>query len=90
MDLTTSMRKQLWKNPLTGELHLEVHPCGAEKLHIEPVPATTDSARDASALYPDGGTISDLETVRDVLYKLQRPGIAPSLVYAHDWQEKDL
>jgi len=80
----------LWKNPVTGELHLEVHPCGAEKLHIDPVPANTESARDASTLYPDGGTISDLETVRDVLYKLQRPGIAPSLVYAHDWQEKDL
>ncbi|EHK22994.1 uncharacterized protein TRIVIDRAFT_191588 [Trichoderma virens Gv29-8] len=27
--------------------------------------------------------------VRDILYRLQRPGIAPQLVYAHDWEEGD-
>ncbi|PLW10950.1 hypothetical protein PCASD_20260 [Puccinia coronata f. sp. avenae] len=80
----------LWKNPVTRELHLEVHPCGAEKLHVEPIPVTKDKTRDPDALYPDGATISDLGVVRDLLYKLQRPGIAPSLVYAHDWKEKDL
>jgi alpha-ketoglutarate-dependent taurine dioxygenase len=88
--LATNDKKKLWKNPVTGELHLEVHPCGAEKLHIEPIPATAESPRDPEALYPDGGTINDLAVVRDLLYKLQRPGISPSLVYAHDWKEKDL
>lgn len=80
----------LWKNPVTYELHLEVHPCGAEKLHIDPIPNKPDSSRDPEALYPNGAIISDLELVRSLLYKLQRPGIAPPLVYAHDWKEKDL
>ena len=38
----------------------------------------------------DGRVISDLAEVRDTVYKLQRPGIAPELVYAHDWEEGDL
>ncbi|CAI4212784.1 unnamed protein product [Parascedosporium putredinis] len=37
----------------------------------------------------DGTVIDDLEKVRDTVYRLQRPGIAPELVYAHDWQESD-
>ncbi|OAV88210.1 hypothetical protein PTTG_09157 [Puccinia triticina 1-1 BBBD Race 1] len=78
----------LWKNPVTGDLHLEVHPCGAEKLLIAPLPGPAKGAD--RALYPDGATIDDLALVRALLYKLQRPGIAPSLVYAHDWREKDL
>ncbi|POW13884.1 hypothetical protein PSHT_07574 [Puccinia striiformis] len=78
----------LWKNPVTGELHLEVHPCGAQILHIDPI--RPDSLHRDHTLYPDGAVIDDLKTVRDLLYKLQRPGIDPSLVYAHDWKEKDL
>jgi alpha-ketoglutarate-dependent taurine dioxygenase len=38
----------------------------------------------------DGGVIDDLARVRDIVHDLQRPGIAPELVYAHDWQEGDL
>ena len=38
----------------------------------------------------DGTVIDDLETVRDIIYRLQRPGIAPDLVYAHDWEEGDM
>jgi xanthine dioxygenase len=38
----------------------------------------------------DGTVVDDLERVRDTIYRLQRPGIAPSKVYAHDWQEGDL
>ena len=34
--------------------------------------------------------MTDLKEVREFLYKLQRPAIAPSLVYPHDWKEKDL
>ena len=37
----------------------------------------------------DGTVIDDLKTVRDIVYKLQRPAISPSYVYAHDWQEGD-
>lgn len=38
----------------------------------------------------DGTVIDDLATVRDIVYRLQRPGIAPKMVYAHDWEEGDL
>ncbi|OOQ81629.1 putative dioxygenase [Penicillium brasilianum] len=38
----------------------------------------------------DGSVIDDLERVRDIVYKLQRPGISPQYVYAHDWEEGDL
>ncbi|PNP58368.1 hypothetical protein THARTR1_01883 [Trichoderma harzianum] len=37
----------------------------------------------------NGQVIDDLERVRGLLYRLQRPGIAPQLVYAHDWEEGD-
>ncbi|OBZ68541.1 hypothetical protein A0H81_11536 [Grifola frondosa] len=47
----------LWKNPVTKQLHFQVHPCGV---------------------------------LRGLLYKMQRPAIAPKLVYPHDWHEKDL
>ncbi|KAK8849388.1 hypothetical protein IAR55_004720 [Kwoniella newhampshirensis] len=76
-----------WKNPVTGSLHLQVHPCGAHQLLIDPLPPT--SSRE-NALYPDGATVTDLAQVRDILYKLQRPGISPELCYAQDWEEGDL
>lgn len=38
----------------------------------------------------DGSVVDDLEEVRDIIFKLQRPGIAPERVYAHDWEEGDL
>lgn len=38
----------------------------------------------------DGAVIDDLERVREIVYKLQRPGISPQYVYAHDWEEGDL
>ncbi|KAL9611329.1 MAG: hypothetical protein Q9167_004012 [Letrouitia subvulpina] len=37
-----------------------------------------------------GEVIEDLGTVREIVHRLQRPGIAPGLVYAHDWEEGDL
>ena len=37
----------------------------------------------------DGTVIEDLAEVREIIHRLQRPGIAPGLVYAHDWQEGD-
>ncbi|KAK3318561.1 hypothetical protein B0H66DRAFT_243338 [Apodospora peruviana] len=38
----------------------------------------------------DGTVIEDLAEVREIVHRLQRPGIAPPLVYAHDWEEGDL
>lgn len=38
----------------------------------------------------DGTVIDDLERVRDIVYKLQRPAISPQFVYPHDWEEGDL
>ena len=38
----------------------------------------------------DGTVIDDLAEVRRIVHDLQRPGIAPGLVYAHDWEEGDL
>lgn len=37
----------------------------------------------------DGTVIEDLDTVRQIVHKLQRPGISPKNVYAHDWEEGD-
>lgn len=37
----------------------------------------------------DGTVVDDLKQVRETVYRLQRPGIAPNKVYAHDWQEGD-
>ena len=67
---------QLWKNPVTGDLHFEVHPCGAQELIVEPLPA---GAKRDGALYPDGTHIKDLAEVRALLYKMQRPAIAPQV-----------
>lgn len=38
----------------------------------------------------DGDIIDDLKEVREIVHRLQRPGIAPEMVYAHDWEEGDL
>lgn len=38
----------------------------------------------------DGTVIDDLKEVRNTVYRMQRPAIAPGNVYAHDWQEGDL
>ena len=38
----------------------------------------------------DGAVVEDLERVRGIVYRLQRQGIAPPRVYAHDWEEGDL
>ncbi|EFX04784.1 alpha-ketoglutarate dependent xanthine dioxygenase [Grosmannia clavigera kw1407] len=38
----------------------------------------------------DGSVIDDLVEVRDIIHRLQRPGIAPELIYPHDWKAGDL
>ncbi|KAJ7131163.1 Clavaminate synthase-like protein [Mycena epipterygia] len=77
----------LWKTPGTGELSFQVHPCGVAELLFSALP---DGAAREGALYPDGAHLTDLREVRDLLYTMQRPAIAPPLVYPHDWNEKDL
>ncbi|KAH9486196.1 Alpha-ketoglutarate-dependent xanthine dioxygenase xan-1 [Psilocybe cubensis] len=76
----------LWKNPVTGDLHFQVHPCGVKELLIDPLP---EGASREGALYPDGAHLTELKEVRGLLYKMQRPAITPSLVYPHDWREDD-
>ncbi len=66
----------VWKNPVTGELHFQVHPCGAAELLVDALP---EGASREGALYPDGGHITDLKEVRELLYKIQRPAIAPKV-----------
>lgn len=39
---------------------------------------------------PDGDIVRDLEEVRALVYRLQRPAISPQYVYPHDWEEGDL
>jgi hypothetical protein len=61
---------------VTGELHFQVHPCGVAELFVDPLPA---GAKREGALYPNGTYITNLEEVRELLYKMQRPGIAPNV-----------
>lgn len=70
---------QTWKNPITGDLHFEVHPCGAQEIIVDPLP---EGARKDGALYPDGGRVTNLKEVRELLYKMQRPGIAPPVSFS--------
>ena len=38
----------------------------------------------------DGTVIDDLKEVREIVHRLQRPGIAPELVYPVNWEEGDM
>lgn len=62
----------VWKNPVTGNLALEIHPSAIKAIHLA-----------------SGEKITDLKEVREIVHRLQRPGIAPELVYPHDWEEGD-
>jgi alpha-ketoglutarate-dependent taurine dioxygenase len=61
-----------WKNPVTGNLALQIHPSAIKAIHL-----------------PDGEVMTNLEEVRELVYRLQRPAISPRYVYAHDWKEGD-
>jgi len=77
----------LWKNPVTGNLHFQVHPTGAQSIHVDPLPKTADRT---NALFPEGTHITDLKEVRELLYLMQRPAIAPHLVFPMPWKDDDL
>jgi len=55
-----------------------------KELFVDPLP---EGAVREGALYPDGAHLTDLKEVRGLLYKMQRPAIAPSVsllfVYSH-------
>lgn len=77
-----------WRNPATGELHLQIHPCAVAALEVAPLPP--GAARREDDVLPDGGEVTDLGEVRRLVYAMQRPGIAPALVYPHGWRNGDL
>lgn len=78
----------LWKNPVTDELHFQVHPSGAQSLIIDPLPLGVSMT--PSTHFPSGAHLTDLKEVRDLLYSMQRPAIAPQYVYCHAWKPNDL
>ncbi|CEG82602.1 hypothetical protein RMATCC62417_16652 [Rhizopus microsporus] len=53
------------------------------KVHLQVHPAAVED------LIIDGKPVGDLEKVREILYKIQRPGISPENVYAHEWKDGD-
>jgi len=61
---------------VTGALHFQVHPCAVQELLVDPLP---EGASRDGALYPDGTRLTVLKEVRDLLYKMQRPAIAPNV-----------
>ncbi|KAI8074194.1 taurine catabolism dioxygenase [Gongronella butleri] len=54
-----------------------------KKIHLQVHPAAVED------LIIDGKPMGDLEKVRDLLYKFQRPAISPENVYTHEWQDGD-
>ncbi|KAI7857809.1 hypothetical protein BDC45DRAFT_499427 [Circinella umbellata] len=54
------------------------------KIHLQVHPAAVQD------LIIDGKPMGDLEKVRELLYKFQRPSINPENVYAHEWNDGDL
>jgi len=55
---------------MTGDLHLEVHPCAIMEIYLDPVP---ENARREGVLYPNGAHITDLKEVRKLCHEMQRP-----------------
>ena len=64
----------VWKNPETGRLALMIYPTPARRIINKKM----------------GVAVDDLRTVRETIYRLQRPAISPQYVYPHDWAEGDL
>lgn len=66
----------VWKNPVTGRPHLQVHGCCLYKVHTKQDDGTTKTL--------------ELKEAREAVHKLMRPAIAPSRVLAHAWSQGDL
>ena len=67
---------QLIPPPPTHHLVFLVTPFAAQELLVDPLPEGTSCN---SILYPNGACIMDLKEVCDLLYKMQRPAIAPNV-----------
>jgi len=63
---------------VTGAPHFQVHLCTAQELFIDPLPEGASRER-ALTGNPDGAHLTDLKEMRDLLYKMQRPAIPPSV-----------
>ena len=59
------------EGPSDWRAAFSVHPCGPQELLIRPLPEDT--------FYPDGAHIKDLKEVHDLLCKVQRPALTPSV-----------
>ncbi|KAK8843520.1 hypothetical protein IAR55_007180 [Kwoniella newhampshirensis] len=68
----------VWTNPVTGEKSLQVHGACVWRLNLK---RSTDD---------NPIVVNDIAQVRTIIYSLMRPGISPSRVYAHAWQDGDL
>ena len=53
-----------------------VHPLAVTEMYI--VPLKQGQAHEG-ALYPNGAHLTDLREIRNLVYKMQRPGIAPDV-----------
>lgn len=77
----------------------QLPPVDADKVQVLPMCwANPVTGRLALQVHPsavrklhlaDGTVIDNLQQVRSIVHRLQRPGIDPNLVYAHDWEEGD-
>jgi hypothetical protein len=61
---------------VTGALHFQVNACATQELLIDPL---SEGISREGTLYSDGAHIKDLKEVRDLLYRMQCPAIAPSV-----------
>jgi len=72
----------VWKNPVTGALALQIHPCCVEELIIN------GKSIGAENKGPNEG--GGLARIRHIVNELMRPGIAPPRVLAHEWKSGDM
>jgi len=85
--LTFSSCSSRSRLPLLAPLPLLLPPLALSQL-IAPLPA--GAPRTPDTLYPHGAHLTDLKQVRELVYSMQRPGIAPELVYTVDWKPRQL
>ena len=53
-----------------------VHPLTITEMYIDPL---KQGQGHEDALYPNGAHLTDLREIRDLVYKMQRPGIVPDV-----------
>jgi xanthine dioxygenase len=89
-DELTCTLPAVWKNPATGKLALQVHPCCVEDVLLDIPRDDDDKAGPRSLALEAGGGQAGLARVRRALDALVRPGIAPARVLAYDWRAGDM